>query len=112
MYPPDIPYNTLVDDYRRNFSLENFKLNIEEKFCLIGLIVYLVEKNKSTKPDITYYKVIYALGKKQLPSEVIKGLAVVCEDFSKDTQTYPTYGIEKEQIIPTIQNFLGKYMPF
>ena len=113
MYPTDIPFNQLKDFYRRSFGLENFKISLQNKFCLIGLIIYLVEKNKASKPDVTYYKVIYALGKPlHTPPEVINGLAILCEDFAQDTPQYDTFGIERDQVIPTIQKLLGKYMPF
>ena len=48
----------------------------------------------------------------QLPEEFLKGLAIVCEDFSYGCTEFPTFGISQKELIPKAKEILNTYMPF
>lgn len=113
MWQTDTPYNTMKDCYDAYFTLNSLQIGIEEKFMLIGLVVYVTEKAKEQKPDVNYYKMVYQLSKScMLPPDFIKGFSIVCEDFSKHTTNFTNFGVDKDKIIPTIQEYFKKYLPF
>jgi len=97
-----------------NPSEENGHTPFERKLILISLICYLVEKNKSKNPDLTYYSLIYKLSKNLgLSDDFLKGLAIVCEDFAYGNKgNFPTFGLEGKKILEEIQSILKSFMPF
>lgn len=111
-------FNELRQFYFDNFSLGyinggNKRSNIENRFVLISLIDYITYKTKLKNPDITHYEVIVKLSKNLgLPDEFIRGLAVVCEDFSYQCTDFPTFGLKGQDIIKEVISILKSYMPF
>lgn len=107
----------------RQFYIDNFSLgyinagnnrsNIENRFVLISLICYITYKSKLKNPDSTHYEIIMKLNKNlALPDEFIKGLAIVCEDFSYQCTDFPTFGLKGQDIVKEAISILKTYMPF
>ena len=114
---PDIvtspPYDELRKMYSKYFSLGYLNTTINNKFALVSLICFLTFKAKSNKPDVTHYKVIKSITKDSFyPEDFLKGLAVVCEDFSYGCTNFPTFGIEDKKIPLKIKEILNMYIPF
>lgn len=114
---PDIvtspPYDELRKLYSKCFSLGHLNTDINSKFALISLICFLTFKAKSTKPDVTHYKVIKSITRDTFyPEDFLKGLAVVCEDFSYGCSEFPTFNIKPKDIVKTIKDLLDTYLPF
>lgn len=106
--------------YSEHYSLGHLNLSdsdghtpFERKLILISLLCYLYDKNKSKNPDLTYYSLIYKFNKTLgLPDDFIKGLAIVCEDFSYQCHNFPTFGLEGKKILEEINSILKTYVPF
>ena len=113
-------YNELRQFYSEHFSLGYLNLPesdghspFERKLILISLLCYVVEKNKPKNPDLTHYALLYKLNKTlDLPDEFLKGLAIVCEDFSYQCHEFPTFGLEGKKILEEIISILKTYVPF
>lgn len=113
-------FNELRRFYSEHFSLGYLNTISDDKFTsfekriiLISLICYVVEKNKPKNPDMSPYYLLYKLNEKlNLPDEFIKGLAIVCEDFSYNEHNFPTFGFEGKQILDKIVSILRTYVPF
>ena len=111
-------FNELKRFYSDNFSLGYISSGhnrsaIEERFILISLICYITYKAKLKNPDTTHYEIIMKLSKNLgLPETFIKGLAIVCEDFSYDCTDYPTFGLKGQDIIKEVISILKSYIPF
>ena len=113
-------YKELLRFYKEHYSLGYLNTVSDDKFTsfekriiLISLICYVVEKNKSKNPDFTHYSFLYKLNTKlNLPEEFIKGLAIVCEDFSYQEHNFPTFGLEGKKILEEIISILKTYVPF
>ena len=111
-------YSELRRIYSECFSLGYFNGDsqhspIECRMILISLICYLYSKNKPNNPDLTYYSLIYKIASKLgLSDNMIKGLAIVCEDFGYGTEEYPTFGLKGKEILDKIVSILKSYLPF
>lgn len=111
-------FKELQQLYSENFSLGyinsgNGRSSIENRFVLISLISYITYKAKLKNPDTTYYEIIMKLNKNLgLPDDFIKGLAIVCEDFSYQCTEFPTFGLKGQDIIKEAVSILKSYMPF
>ena len=107
----------------RQFYSENFTLgyinsghnrsSIEERFVLISLIDYITYKSKLKNPDTTHYEIITKLSKNLgLPENFIRGLAIVCEDFSYQCSDFPVFGLKGQDIVKEAVSILKSYIPF
>jgi hypothetical protein len=111
-------FEELKDIYSKYFTLgyvnaSNNRSNIENRFVLISLIDYVYSKNKPKNPDMTYYSLIYKLAQGLgLEDSIIKGLAIVCEDFAYGSEEFPTFGLKGQDIIKEIRAILKELMPF
>lgn len=105
-------YSNMRRLYKEYFSLGYLNTDINTKFALISLICYITEKLKKKKPDVTYYQVIYKLASNLVSEESIKGLAIMCEDFSYGCTQFPTFGIEDKDIPKKIREILHNWLPF
>ena len=113
-------FNELRRFYTENFSIGNLNpsstkehSSFERKLILISLLCYIYNKNKPKNPDLTYYSLLYKLNKNlDLPDNFLKGLAIICEDFSYNCNEFPTFGLEGKKILEEIINILKSYMPF
>lgn len=111
-------FNELRKFYTENFSLGyinsgNGRSSIENRFVLISLVNHVTYKTKLKNPDTTHYQIIAKLSQNLgLSDEFIKGLAIVCEDFSYSCDCYPTFGLEGKDILKEIVAILKSYIPF
>lgn len=111
-------FNELRKFYNENFSLGYInsghnRSTIEERFILISLIDYITYKAKLKNPDTTHYEIIMKLSKNLgLSDKFIKGLAIVCEDFSYNCSDYPTFGLKGQDIVKETISILKSYLPF
>lgn len=109
----ELSYDKLKLMYDENFSLGYINKDIGSKFFLISAICAITQMAKRKKPDITYWQIVYNLSDKMgLPEKFLKSLAVICEDFAYGCSDFPTFGVEKKDLIPRVQEILGSYMPF
>lgn len=96
-----------------NVPEKNGHSSFERKIILVSLICYVVEKNKPKNPDLTHYALLYKLNSKlELPDDFLKGLAIICEDFSYHCHDFPTFGLEGKDILKEIVEILKTYVPF
>lgn len=113
----DITQNPSLEDlqkvYEKYFSLRNLGKDITNKFALISLICWMYNRFKEKNPDVTYWQVVWKLGKESGAStDFLKGLAVVCSDFGYATSEYPTFNIPAKEIPNKIKDLLKEYLPF
>lgn len=106
------PYAEMQEIYDKNFSLGHLNTDINSKFALISLICHLTRKLKEKRPDVTFYQVVYKLASDLIPEDNIKGLSVVCSDFSYGCNEFPTFGIEDKNIPSKIREILHNWTPF
>lgn len=105
-------YEELKQIYENYFSFKGYDVPINNKFALISLICYLVKSLQKNKPDITYYQVIRQLGDQAIPDDIIKGLSIMCEDFSHSRDEFPTFGITNKDVPKEIRKILIGWLPF
>ena len=106
-------FQELEKIYKEHFSLGYFGNTLENKLALIGLICYVTYKAKLKTPDVTYYQVITKIvGNPLGMEEVIKALAIICEDFGYNCNEFPTFGLKGNEIISKIKELFNFYMPF
>lgn len=109
------PYEEMQRLYEKYFSLKFLGNNINNKFALISLVCYLTNKLKQKKPDVTHWSVLYKInqtGGNSLPEDFLKGLAVVCSDFSYGCTNFPTFEVPDKEIPSKIKELLKMYVPF
>lgn len=111
-------FRELQDLYSEYFSLGNLnntqeRSAIENRMILISLVCYVTYKTKLKHPDTTHYGILMKLSSGLgLPDAFIKGLSIVCEDFSYNCTKFPTFGLEGKDILKEIIKILKSYMPF
>lgn len=113
-------YKELESIYKEYFStgylnpkVDSKMTSFEKKLELISLICYVTYKTKLKNPDATHYFVLTKLSDKLgLPEDFIKGLSIVCQDFSYGCTEFPTFGLKGQDIIKEIRGILYTYMPF
>ena len=109
----ELTYSDLQQIYNQHFSLGFLGNDINNKFALVSLICFLTFKAKSNKPDVTHYKVIKSITKDSFyPEDFLKGLAVVCEDFSYGCTEFPTFNIQPKDMVKTVKELLSTHLPF
>lgn len=106
------PYEEMQRVYNQYFSMGYLNTDINTKFALISLICYLTEKLKAKKPNVTHYQVVRKLSEGIIPEDQIKGLSVICSDFSYGCTEFPTFGIDDKNIPTKIKEILSKWLPF
>ena len=112
-------FNELKRFYSENFSLgyinskQSNRSVFENKLVLISLICLVTYKAKLKNPDVTHYEIITKLSKNLgLPEDFIKGLAILCEDFSYECSDFPNFGLKGQDILKEIIAILKSYIPF
>ena len=113
-------FNDLRNFYNENFGLgylnpppKGEQTTFERRLILISLICYITYKSKLKNPDTTHYQIIFKLSEKLgLPDKFIKGLAIICEDFSYQCTEFPTFGLKGNDIIKEVRSILASYIPF
>lgn len=111
-------FRELDQFYSENFSLgyingSTSRSPFENRIVLISLVCYVTYKTKLKNPDITHYEIIMKLSKNLgLPDEFIKGLSIICKDFSYQCTEFPTFGLKGQDILKEIISILNSYIPF
>lgn len=105
-------YRELSDIYSKNFSLGNLNGGIQDKFILISLVCKLKLLLSQKKPDVTHYQIIKKIIGEQLPENFIKGLSIICDDFSYNCTDFPNFGFEPKDMPKEIHKILMNYLPF
>jgi hypothetical protein len=106
------PYEEMQTLYNKYFSLNFLGSDINNKFALVSLVCYITDKMKRQKPDWTHWKTLYEISKGSIPEDFLKGLAVICSDFSYGCTSFPTFGIEDKKIPAKIKELLDMHLPF
>lgn len=106
------PYEEMQRIYSKYFSIGYLNTDINTKFALISLICYLTKKLKEKKPDVTHYQVVRKLSEGMILEDQIKGLSVICSDFSYGCTEFPTFGIDDKNIPAKIKEILSNWTPF
>ena len=111
-------FKELKKFYSENFGLGyidggNNRSPFENRIVLIGLICYITYKAKLKNPDVSHYQIIMKLSEGLgLPDGFIKGLSIVCEDFSYQCHEFPTFGLKGKDILKEVVAILKTYIPF
>lgn len=109
------PYEEMQKIYESNFSLNYLGSNISNKFALISLTCYLVNKLKQKSPDITHYSLLNKInnaGNNPVPTDLIKRLAVICSDFGYGCNDFPLFGLKDKDMPAKIKEILSNWIPF
>ena len=112
-------YKELDQFYADNYSIGYLSSKagerspFENRLVLISLICYVKYKTSLKFPDVTHYQIIMKLSDKLgLPENFIKGLSIVCKDFSYQCTEFPTFGLTGNDIVKEVRNILNTYLPF
>lgn len=108
----ELSYKSLQNLYSTYFTLGHINTDVNSKFALISLICYITNRLKSKNPDVTFYQVVYKLASTKIPEENIKGLSIMCKDFSYGCTEFPTFGISDKDIPNKIKEILSNWTPF
>lgn len=108
--------NDLRDYYKEYFSLGCIATDIGTKFALISLICFLTKQARNKTPEATTWQVIKKVrqGKESHNSErLLKGLAVICDDFMKNTTEFLTFNLKSaKEMVDKINEILDKELPW
>ena len=99
--------NDLKEYYKQYFSLGCLACDIGTKFALISLICFLTKQARNKTPNATTWQVIQKIrqGKESHNSEgLLKGLAVICDDFMRNTTA--------KDMVAKINEILDKELPW
>lgn len=108
----ELPYEEMQSIYNRYFSLGYLGTDINNKFALISLVCYITNKLKKKHPDWTHWRTLSEISKGYLPEDLLKGLAIICNDLSYGCTSFPTFGIADKDIPAKIKELLDKCLPF
>lgn len=113
-YPPTL--NDLKEYYKDYFSLGCIATDIGAKFALISLICFLTKQARVKNPKATTWQVIQKIrqGKESNSSErLLKGLAVICDDFMRNTTEFLTFDLKSaKDMVAKINEILDKELPW
>ena len=109
----ELSYKKLSKLYSEHFSLGHINKDIGSKFFLISVICNLTKLAKQKNPDVTHWQIINKLAEGSgLPDNFLKGLAIVCGDFSYGCTEFPTFGVKQSEWISKAKEILLEYFPF
>lgn len=98
--------------YNKHFWIGGIGNDFSNKLALLSLICYLFFKLKQKKPDLTYWEMLYKIGKDCTGEDVLKRIAIICESESYGCNIFPNFGIEDKKIPGKIQELLREILPF
>lgn len=108
--------NDLKEYYKDYFSLGCLACDIGTKFALISLICFLTKQARIKNPTATTWQVIQKVraGKESNNStRILKGLAVICDDFMRNTTEFLTFDIKTaKDMVAKINEILDKELPW
>lgn len=106
-------FEELNNFYKEHFSIGFLGDSLDNKLALISLICYVTYKAKLKKPDVTYYQVIMKITNGQgLTEDVVKALAIICEDFGYMCKEFSTFGLKGNDVVLKIRELLNNWLPF
>lgn len=105
-------YKELQNIFDEYFSLSNLGEDFSNRIGLLSMICYLYSKLKLKNPDLTYWNLIYKIGKTEVPEKYLIGLSILCESFGKNCKEFPTFGIQPKDMPKKIREILHSWMPF
>lgn len=109
-------YQELSDFYFRYFSLGYLNTDIGSKFALISLTCFLTKQARLKNPDATPYQVLIKIvgdTPENKSWEFLKSLAVICNDFMKQTTSFLTFDMTTSRdMVLKIREILNTYLPF
>lgn len=108
----DVSYKDLRDIYNKYFSIGFLGNDINNKFALISLVCYITDKLKSKNPDWTHWQTLYKINQGTIPEKYLKALAIICEDFAYNCNSFPTFNLTDKQIPEKIKELLNMHIPF
>lgn len=113
-YEPTL--NDLREYYKDYLSLGCLACDIGTKFALISLICFLTKQARNKTPNATTWQVIQKVrkGKESHNSErILKGLAVICDDFMRNTTEFLTFDMKSsKEMVDKINEILDKELPW
>lgn len=104
-------YEDMIKVYSNFFSVGYLNTDINTKFALISLVCYVTNKLNEKGLNVNHYQVLKKLSG-DISDGQIKGIAVVCSDFSYGCKEFPTFGIEDKKIPAKIKEILSNWLPF
>ena len=109
----ELSFEELDKLYQDNFSLGFFDKDGNNRLALISLICYLYDKLKGKNPNLTYWSLIWKLGKStNMSEEYLKRLAVICKEFGYGSPKYNNFGIKDSDIPEQIKKIMNTWLPF
>lgn len=112
----DETIDSLKEYYRDHFTLGCLACDIGSKFALISLICFLTKQARVKNPKATTLQVIQKVrqGKESHNSRaLIMGLAVICDDFMRNTTEFLTFGMKTaKDMVTKINEILDGELPW
>lgn len=105
-------YKDLQTLYNRYFSISTLGNDFSSRLALISLTCYLYDKLKPKNPDLTYFSLLYKIGKSEADEESLKILSIICENFGKNCKEFPDFGIQPNEMPKKIKKILHSWLPF
>ena len=108
-------YKQMVEQHLP-YSFDYLYIPMKDKFILISLIAFLLNKAKIKAPDATALPVILKVlgeGIDNFDKDYIYALAIVVDDFVRNTDVFDSCGLSSvEHIMEQIRVYLNRYLPF
>lgn len=105
-------YKELESIFEKYFSLATLGENFSDRIGLISMTCYLYSKLKPKNPDLTYYTLLYKIGKTEISEENIINLSIICENFGRNCKEFPTFGVQPKDMPKKIKEILHNWLPF
>lgn len=108
-------YKQMVEQHLP-FSFDYLYMPMKDKFILISLIAFLLDKARVKTPEATALPVILKVlgdGINNFDKDFIYALAIVVDDFARYTDVFDSCGLSSvSQVIEQIKLYLNRYLPF
>lgn len=105
-------YKELQGTFDKYFSLSTLGSDFSNRIALIGMVCFLFSKLKPKNPDLTYWTLLYKIGKSEVPEEFLIKLSIICENFGKNCKEFPDFGIQPKEMPGKIKEILHNWLPF
>lgn len=105
-------YKELQNIYNEYFSIATLGNDFSNRLALISLTCYLYYKLKPKNPDLTYFMLLYKIGKTEVPEKDLIGLSIICENFGTNCNEFPDFGISLKDMPKKIKELLHNWTPF
>lgn len=109
-----LEYHMTYKDKEQLFKEEfdiSFIPDFGKRLALISLLGYVMSTLRKTHPDASVYTVIKNMGSPLYDHE-IQALAIVVENFTKGSESFPLFGVAPKEVVKTIKEILNTALPF